>query len=428
MRTAIRDAWIVTQNSQREIIRGDLIIEDDLIVSVGPVGLEADREIDASGDVVMPGMINTHGHSAMAVMKGSVDDLSFPDFLDRVFEVDSDRSREDILMGSKLGCLEMIRSGTTTFVDLYYDEDVIAEAVSEAGIRGVLCWCVLDEQFTTQKGSPLENCKRFCETHRDMRKVIPGVGLQGVYVCGEETCIEAAAYAREEDLVLHMHLSETRGEVYEHKRKTGMRPAEWLDSIGVLAENFLGAHAAWLTQREVRMLGQAGASISSCPGSNMKLATGGVVALPEMLEHGVNVSLGTDGSSTNNSLDMFEEMKLFGLLQKSSRWDATIAPAQLLLDICTINGARALGLEKKTGSLEPGKWADVIILDGKAANLRPLLLDNVVSNIAYSSSGQNVKTVFCQGDLIMQNRKVLTLGEEAVLAEAESCWRQLCQR
>lgn len=428
MRTAIRDAWILTQNPQREIVRGDVIIQDDLIASVGPTGLEADREIDASGDVVMPGMVNTHNHAAMSVMKGCVDDLSFPDFLDRVFQVDSDRSEADIDLGTRLSCLEMIRSGTTTFVDLYYDEHVIAKAVQDAGIRGVLCWCVLDEQFTTQQGKPLDNCRRFCTTHRDKRKIVPGVGLQGVYVCGEETCREAAEYAREEGLLLHFHLSETRGEVYEHKKKTGMRPAEWLDSIGVLGPNGLSAHSAWLTVNEVRLLGKTGMSIATCPTSNMKLATGGVAPVPEMLKHGVNVSIGTDGSTTNNSLDMFAEMKTLGLLQKSSRWDPTITKARELLDFSTINGARALGMEDRIGSIEVGKYADIIILDGKAPNLRPLLRENLVSNLVYSSNGLNVKTSICQGDIVMQDRRILTLDEESVLQASEDHWRTLCLR
>lgn len=428
MRTAIRDAWILTQNPSRDVLRGDVIIEDERIVSVGPTGMEADREIDARGDILMPGLVNTHNHAAMSVMKGCVDDLSFPDFLNKVFRVDSDRCESDIDLGTRLSCLEMIRSGTTTFVDLYYDEHVIAKAVQDAGIRGVLCWCVLDEQFTTQKGKPIDNCRRFCQQYRDQRKIVPGVGLQGVYVCGEETCREAAEYAREEDLLLHFHLSETRGEVHEHKKKTGKRPAEWLDSIGVLGPNALSAHSAWLTINEVRLMAKSGMSIATCPSSNMKLATGGVAPIPEMLLYGVNVSIGTDGSTTNNSLDMFAEMKTLGLLQKSSRWDPTIAKAQQLLDFSTINGAKVIGMADRIGSIEPGKYADLIILDGKAPNLRPLLPENLVSNLAYSSNGLNVKTVLCQGDLVMQDWKIMTLDEESVLQASEEHWKKLCLR
>ena len=429
MITAIRDAWIVTQDPNRNILKGDVVIENDIITSVGGrYGGSVDRDIDASGDVVMPGMINTHTHVAMAPLKGVCDDLAFPDFLNKVFKIDSDRTDHDLDMGTRLGCAEMMRGGTTTFVDLYYSEDVIAKATQDAGIRGVLCWCCLDEQFTTQKGNPLDNCKHFYETHKDKRKIIPGVGLQGVYVCGEETCVGAKEFADEKDIPLNFHLSETRGEVNDHKKKTGLRPVEWLDSIGALSPNMIAAHAAWLTMNEVRLMGAAGMSASLCAVSNMKLATGGVAPLPEFLQYGVNVTVGTDSNNTNNSLDMFSEMKILGLLHKSSRWDATVAPAQQLLDYCTINGAKAIGMSDKLGSIEKGKYADIVILDGKAPNMRPLLPDNIVANIAYSASSLNVKTVFCQGDMVVEDGRILTLDMPEVLDASEQIWKQLCLR
>ena len=175
-------------------------------------------------------------------------------------------------------------------------------------------------------------------------------------------------------------------------------------------------------------MGDAGMSISSCPVSNMKLATGGVAPVPEFIRNGVNVSIGTDGNTTNNSLDMFAEMKTLGLLQKASRWDPTVATAQELLDFATINGAKAVGMEKCIGSLEPGKYADVVILDGKAPNLRPLLADNIIANIVYSGNSLNVKTVFCQGDLVVDDRRITTIDAEAVLAESEDAWKSLCLR
>lgn len=425
----IRDGWIVTQNPGREVIRGDVVIDGERIVSVGPrYNGTGDEEIQASGDIVMPGMVNTHTHVAMTVMKGAADDMQFPDFLDTVFRIDSDRTDRDLEIGTKLGCMEMMLGGTTTFNDLYYSEDVIAKATSESGIRGVLCWCVLDEQFTTQKGNPLDNCKEFHRSFRNERKIIPGVGLQGVYVCGEDTCIAAKEFSDETNSPLHLHLSETRSEVNEHKRKTGMRPGEWLNSLDILSERTVAAHSAWLTMNEIRSMGSAGMSISTCPVSNMKLATGGVAAVPEMMDAGVNISIGTDGSTTNNSLDMFSEMKVMGLLQKSSRWDASVTNAQQLLDFATINGAKALGLQDSIGSLEPGKYADIVILDGKAPNLRPLLPENMISNIAYAASSLNVRTVLCQGDVTVRDGTITTIDVDAVLNEAEDMWTSLCKR
>ncbi len=429
MITAIRNAWIVSQDPQRRVLRGDVVVDGERIVSVGPAyNGTADREIDATGDIVMPGLINTHTHISMAVMKGVVDDLQFPDFLDRTFKIDSDRTDEDLEVGTKLGCMEMMRGGTTTFMDLYYSEDVIAKATQEAGIRGVLCWCVLDEDKTTQKGSPLRNCRDFIESHRGMRKIVPGVGLQGVYVCDEETCVGAKALSDEMQAPMNLHLSETQGEVNEHKRKTGMRPAEWLSSIGAIGPRSVAAHSAYLTMREVRLMGEAGMSISSCPASNMKLATSGLAPVPQFQQNGVNVTIGTDGSTTNNTLDMFAEMRLLGLLQKFGNWDATVAPAQDLLDFATINGARAVGMGDMLGSIEPGKYADLVILDGKAPNLRPLVPENVIANIVYSGNSLNVKTVMCQGDVVVDGGRITTLDTEDVLSRSEDAWRYLCLR
>jgi 5-methylthioadenosine/S-adenosylhomocysteine deaminase len=424
-RILVKGGQVVTQNAIREVLVADVLIEDGRIVKVGKVTDSVDEVIDAHGDIVMPGLVNAHTHVAMSVMKGIADDLPFGDFLDKVFAVDAKRQEKDIDVGARLGCLEMIRSGTTTFVDMYYSEDVIAKAVEDSGIRGVLCWAVLDQRFTTQKGVPLENCKRFYEAQKGQRRVIPGIGLQGVYVCSEETFLGAKEFALENELLLHFHLSETRKEVYDHKDKTGKRPAEWLSQIGFLGPQCLAAHAAWLTINEVKALARAKASIASCPVSNMKLATGGVAPIPEMLVEGVNVSLGTDGSTTNNSLDMFGEMKTLALLQKSSRWDPTVVKAQQALDFATRNGAKAIGLESVIGSIEPGKMADLIILDGSSPNLRPMLPSNIVANIVYSSNAGDVKTTICDGRVLMRDRKVLSMNAERVLAAAEETGREL---
>lgn len=425
MRTLIKDAYVVTQNASRDIIKGDVLIENDTIVNIGKVSEAADEVIDASGDVVIPGLINTHTHVAMSIMKGIADDMPFPKFLDTVFAADAKRTDRDIAAGAAQGCLEMIRSGTTAFLDLYYAEDVIAGAVERSGIRGILGWAVLDEQFTTQKGKPLDNCKRFHREFKDRPRIYPAVGLQGVYVCSTETFLEAKEYALENDLLQTFHLSETRKEVSDCKRKEGNRPGDYLAAIGFLNDHCVAAHSAWLTINEVRHLARTGTKVSSCPVSNMKLATGGVAPIPEMFQNNVTVSVGTDGSTTNNSLDLFGEMKTLSLLQKANRWDPTVLPAQKVLDLATIEAAKAVRMESQIGSVEVGKKADLVILDGKAANLRPMRMDSLVSNIVYSSCGLNVKTVLCDGNVVMQDRAVRTVDEEKVLAEAEGAAREL---
>ena len=213
MRTVIRNGHIVTQNRSREIMKGDILVEDGRIIGIGEVRGSADREIDATGDIIIPGLVNTHSHVSMSLLKGQIDDLPFDRFLDKSFGIDARRTDRDILAGARQGCMEMLLSGTTTFVDLYYSQDVIARAVEETGIRGILGWAVLDPQYTTQSGTPLDNAKRFHRSHGGRSRVIPALGLQGVYVCSTETFLGAKEYALENDLLLTFHLSETRKEV-----------------------------------------------------------------------------------------------------------------------------------------------------------------------------------------------------------------------
>lgn len=314
---AIRNGLIVTQNDRREVLEGDVLVEDGEIASVGEHADRAEDVVDASGCIVMPGLINCHTHVSMALMRSAVDDLPLEEFLKRTFAIDATRTDEDIELGAALGCLEMARSGTTTFLDLYYSEDAILRSVERVGLRAYLGWAVVDDDLTTQEGSPLRNCERFIRENRGRALVKPVVAPQGVYVCSDDTLLAAKDLARKSGTFCHYHLSETRGEVYDYKRKTGARPVEHLSRIGFLSRGDVAAHCVWLTLNEVRELSRNGVSAAHCPTSNMKLASGGVSPLPEMFENGVTVCLGTDGCSSNNSLDMFLEMKFAALQQKA---------------------------------------------------------------------------------------------------------------
>ncbi len=416
----IKDAIVVTQDAKRKVLRGDVRVEDGRIAAVGNIKGDADEVIDAKGGLLFPGFVNAHTHVSMSIMKALADDIPFDKFLERMFAADADRKDPDILAGARLGCLEMVRSGTTTFVDMYYSEDVIAKAVEDIGLRGVLCWAVLDKEFTTQKGVPLDNCRRFHSKFKSRKRIIPGVGLQGVYVCSKETFLESKAFADEHGLLLHMHLSETRGEVYEHKKKYGKRPVDWLRDIGFLGGNCLAAHSAWLTINEIRSMAKAKASVATCPVSNMKLATGGVAPIPEMIREGVNVSIGTDGSSTNNSLDMFGEMKTLALLQKSNRWDATVVSSHQALDFATLGGAKAIGMAQEIGSIEVGKRADLVLLEADAPNLCPTTTENAVSCVVYSANAGNVRTVLCDGEVIVRDRRSVKADEIEIARSASA--------
>lgn len=420
----VKGGLVVTQDPQRRVLKGDVLVDGDRIAAVGDVGAKADEVVDAKGCIVMPGLINCHCHVAMTIMRSVADDVQLQQFLERTFAIDAKRTPEDVRVGALLGCIEMARSGTTTFLDLYYDQDMIAKSVEETGIRGYLGWTVLDEQFTTQKGKPVDNCARFIRSHKGRRLVTPVVAPQGVYVCSDETLAQAKDLAAKEGTFCHYHLSETRYEVYEYQKKTGKRPAERLAETGFLSKGDIAAHGVWLTVNEVRALAKAGVSVAHCPTSNMKLASGGVAPLPEMFENGVTVTLGTDGCSSNNGLDMFSEMKFASLMHKAHRWDAKVVPAQKALDMATVDAASALGAFRDLGSIEPGKKADIVIVDCGQAGMVPTRAENAVANLVYASASRAVRDTIVDGRFVLREGRVVTVDErkalESAAAEAEA--------
>lgn len=386
---------------------------------MGHVKSRPDEVVDASGCVVMPGLINCHTHVAMTLMRSVADDVKLEGFLERTFAIDAKRTPEDIEVGAALGCLEMARSGTTAFLDLYYSEDAVAKSTEEVGLRGYLGWAVLDEQFTTQKGKPVKNCESFIKSHKNKPLISPVVAPQGVYVCGEETLAQAKDLAAKEGTFCHYHVSETRYEVYEHQRKTGKRPVDYLAEIGFLSKGDVAAHGVWLTINEVRQLAKAGVAVAHCPTSNMKLASGGVAPLPEMFAEGVSVSLGTDGCSSNNGLDMFAEMKLCSLLHKAHRWDASVLNAQKCLDLATIDAAKCIGAEKQLGSIEVGKKADLVVVDCRTPAMTPTTPENVVANLIYAGPSAAVRDTIVEGKFVIRDRKAVTVDEAKLLNRAE---------
>ena len=398
MSILIKNAWIVTQNEKREILQGNIYIEESKIVEIGDVNEEAEYVLNASGKIVMPGLINTHTHVGMTDMRGIADDVNLEEFLMRMWKEEAKRGREDIYKGAKLGIMEMLRTGTTAFVDMYSDEDVIAKAAKELGIRAFLGWAVVDEDITTQEGNPLTNAENFIKEFRNEELIIPLIAPHAVYTCNEETLLKAKEIAEKYDTLITMHISETRKEVYEHRKKTGMRPVEWLEKIEFLNSKLIAAHLVWLTLHEIKILAKNGVKASHNPTSNMKLGNGGSMPLPEMLDNGILITLGTDSTVSNNNLDMFEAMKFAALLHKNERWDASITNAQEILDFATINAAKALGLN--TGSIEEGKLADLIVLNPETNGL-PLRKDTIVSNIVYSLNGLNVEHTIVNGEIII---------------------------
>ncbi len=416
-----RNALLVTQDAGRRIFRGDLRVEDGRITHVGPSGVpEAEETLDATRFAIAPGFVNTHTHVAMNLLRGVADDRDLAAFLERLFALDARRTDEDLELGAAQGITEMLLSGTTSFLDLYYGEDAVARAADRLGLRAFLGWAVLDPELTTQKGRPLDNARGFIGRWKGHPRITGLVAPQGVYVCNAETWLGARDLAAETGTFVHCHLSETRREVHEHESKYGQRPPAWLAGIGALAPGMVAAHGVWLTLQEVELLGRHGVGVAHCPSSNMKLATGGVCPVPELRDAGATVGLGTDSVASNNSLSMLREMHLAGLLQKHHRWDAGVLPAQELLDMATRNGAKLVGRADDLGSLEVGKQADLVLYRLDHPTLQPARPEAIVSHLAYAASEEAVDSVYVAGRCVLRDRK-LRLGDwERIRADSEA--------
>lgn len=411
---------LVTQDDRRRVFRGDLRIEDGRITHLAEHVTEPSEEtVEVPGMAIVPGFVNTHGHVAMTLLRGIADDRNLGGFLEKLFAVDARRADPDIEAGAALGVAEMLLGGTTSFLDLYYGEDAIARATESLGARGFLGWAILDPEITTQKGRPIDNARGFIDRWGKNPRITPLVAPQGVYVCSKETWISARDLAREKGTLLHYHLSETRREVHDHVAKTGLRPVEWLQSIEALGPGQVAAHGVWLTRNEMGLLARSGVGIAHCPSSNLKLATGGVCPVVELRDAGIPVGLGTDSAASNNSLSMLHEMRMAGLLQKHQRWDAGALPAQTLLDLATVEGARLLGRASELGSLVPGHRADLSLFRLDHPSLQPARPEAIVSHLAYSATEESVDSVYVDGRPVVVHRKLTGRPWETIRSDAE---------
>ncbi len=405
----IRNATIVTQNAERQIAKGDILIEGGKISELGQIDGEAD--IDALGMIAIPGLVNTHAHVAMTLMRSYGEGLPLHKWLEeKIWPAEKEQTPEDVKAASDLAFCEMIRGGTTSFAEMsIHDTKPVFESAQKAGLRGIITRAAID----------------FCDPSKDAlgptlpnldygtQMLAPSVGTHAPYTCSKELLVKSKELAREKKLKYQIHVSETRKEVFDILDKTGSYPFEYLDSIGLMDEDSIFVHGGWLTKREIALAGKKGISLSSCPVSSLKLATGGIAQLTELDAAGVNVCLGTDSAASNNSLNMFESMKFAALLQKHHYWKADIIPEQKIFDFATINGANALGLN--SGSIEIGKAADIVLLE-PGPNMSPG--NDILADLVYAAGPQNVRDVIVNGNILMQNRKLLTTEEESVIEKA----------
>jgi len=428
----ITNGYVLTIDDQDTNYKpGALVVNDGTIVAIGPqseieAAWQARERLDAAGNLLLPGLINNHTHIAMTLFRGLADDMPLEEWLfehiwpaERKF-IDPERVR----WGTLLGAIEMIRGGTTTFVDMYFYEDEVGQACRELGIRCVLGEALVDfpspNSKTPQEG--LQYTEYLLQKYRDDPLVHVSVQPHSPYAASADLLQGCKELADRYRAPLLTHVSETAGEVREAQEKWDATPPAYLDRLGVLGPNVIFAHGVHLTNEDIALLANRGVSVIHCPESNMKLASG-ILRLRDLEAAGVNVGLGTDGPASNNDLDMFGEMRSAALLHKVAQMDPTAATAPHVLKMATCHNAKALGFADRLGSLEPGKRADIIIVDANAVHMTPLYAP--LSHLVYVAKASDVRTVIVQGRVVMRDREILTVDEAEVKARVREIGAQI---
>lgn len=419
----IENATIITCNAHAQLIQGGWLgIEGGRIVYLdgcAPQDSDAAKIIDGKGFLVLPGLVNGHTHAAMTLFRGLADDLPLMEWLENyIFPVERRMDAEFVHAGALLACAEMIMSGTTTFSDMYLFEDAVAQAARAAGMR-CLVGEVLYDFDSPSYGSvqnALDYTERFIERWQGDPLIHVAVEPHSLYTCSPDLLRKANELALRHGVPLITHIAETLSECAEIQRRFGSTPIAYLESLGLLGEHLIAAHAVHLEDADLTAMARAGIKVVHNPESNMKLASG-IAPVPRMLAMGITVALGTDGCASNNNLDMIEEMDTAAKLHKVSQQDPTVMDAETVLRMGTIQGAAALGLERETGSLEPGKKADIIMIDTRQPHLTPMY--NPCSHVVYAARGQDVRHVIIDGRMVMEDRRLLTMDLAGVLARAD---------
>lgn len=412
---------VVTMDPARSVLPdGGLAIRDGSIVAVGPREEIARTHVaptvvDAAGDLVIPGLIDGHTHIAMTLFRGLADDLPLHVWLERHIWPAERRfiQPETVRWGSRLGIAELTRAGVTTICDMYFYEHIVAEEADAMGVRGVLGQAILD--LSGPQGLDVEaTCAyatEYVERWREHRRIVPALAPHAIYTVSDDLFRRVHALAERLDAPVLTHLAETRDEDRDVRARHGRSPVQHLASLGVLDARLVAAHCVWVDAEDIALLAAGRTGVVHNPRSNLKLASG-VAPVPDMLCAGVRVGLGTDGAASNNELDLLAEIQLAALLHKGVRLDPLAVPASAAFEMATIGGARALGLDHLIGSLEPGKRADVVIVDLDEDNLVPLY--DPVSHLAYAVEAADVRTVVIDGHVVVQDRVLLTADDTEI--------------
>ena len=419
--------YVVTEDPQRRVIEdGAIAIRGDSIIEVGPVEeiqrkYSARNLMDQPNAILSPGLINTHTHAAMSLFRGIADDLKLQDWLEKfIFPAEAKNvDRDFVRWGTRLGLLEMALSGTTTFADMYYFEETVAEETKQAGMRGMLGQTVIGfpaPDYKTPEAA-LVGAEKYLKTYANDPLIVPAVAPHAIYTTSDDTLQAARILADRYGKPLIVHLAETKTEFDEALQKRKKTPVAALSDLGVLQGWTLAAHAVWLAPADFGLLKAAGTGIAHCPSSNMMLASG-VAPILKMLQAGIPVGLGTDGvAGSNNDHDLMEEMDLAAKLQKVTAGDPSALTASQAFDMATILGAQALGMSKMIGSLESGKRADIISIRLDVPNATPMY--GVYSQLVYSLKAADVGDVMVNGRFVVRSRRMLTIDDKAVMAKAE---------
>lgn len=426
------NGWILTEPGTSEVVPHHMtVISGDRLfkVNVPKVDVSENYEtIDCTGCLIMPGLVNGHNHAAMSLLRGLADDLPLDRWLrDFIFPAETKYASPNfVLLGTMLSTVEMAMSGTTTLADGYFHMESAAEAVKKVGLRAVVAQGILDVPTPDAPavGTWKERAKCFLVSCIRDPLITPALFCHSPYLCGPDTFVQAADLAKRNGVLLFAHVAETEWEVSEMKARYGRRPIEHLDSVGILGRNFVAIHAVHPSEQELEILTRTGTSVVHCPESNMKLASG-AAPVTELRSRGICVGLGTDGPASNNNLDMFEEMRSASLMAKLADKNPQALDARSVLRMATLDGARALGMDDRIGSLVPGKLADLIVIDMDRPHLTPCY--DLVSHLVYAARGSDVREVIVNGECVVHGGSVVTVDEIALMEQVRELSAKIAQ-
>ncbi len=401
----------------------DILVNKNKIEKIATNIPSIDTEVfDAKNMIVLPAFVNSHTHAAMTLLRGYADDLELFDWLSNyIWPLEAKLTEDDVYWGTRLACLEMIKCGTTCFNDMYWHSKATAQAVEDAGIRAVVSQVFIDQNKGQESQKQIAKAEMFFANNSDSERVKFALGPHAIYTVSKKSLTWIAKYAQENNKLIHIHISETQKEVNDCQTEHGMTPIEYLYSLGILTPNCLLAHCVWLTEKDVQLIAESGATVLHNPVSNLKLASG-FFPLKLLKKYGVRIAIGTDGCSSNNNLSSLEEMKFAALLPKYIEMDPKLYPASDVFRDATLAGFEALQID--AGVIREGKLADFILINGNNSMLTPNY--SIISNLVYSADSSSIDTLVCNGEIVMNQGKVA--DEDLIISKVNEICKNLTNK